>query len=163
MTRHDDPDDRDDRRHDGLTRDRIGALARSIRDWQLSMDTWRADIDRRITRRSFLVLVALVVFMVGFVAAGGALRVLYQRDADRSQQAAQLVRQFQDAREQNARAACADENQLRSNLRQLGRDLGGHRLERAIAHRFPQLDCVVYVRQTLTTGRRPQPTPSPSP
>jgi hypothetical protein len=156
-TPHDtEPGDRD-RRLDSPTRDRIGTLARAWRAWQRDVDAWRADVDRRITRWSYLVLLTLVAFAVGFVAAGGALRGLYERDA------ARIVEQFQEAREQNARAACADENQLRSSLRQLGRDLGGPRLERAVKRRFPQLDCTVYVRQTLTTGRRPQPTPTPSP
>jgi hypothetical protein len=162
-TPHDgEPGDRD-RRLDGRSRDRIGTLARAWRAWQRDVDAWRAGVDRRITRWSYLVLLTLVAFAVGFVAAGGALRGLYDRDADRSQQAARIVEQFQEAREQNARAACADENQLRMSLRALGRDLGGRRLERAVAHRFPSLDCTLYVRQTVTTGRRPQPAPTPSP
>jgi hypothetical protein len=48
-----------------------------------------------------------------------------------------------------------------ASLRQLGRDLGGPRLERAVAHRFPQLDCTRL--RPPDPDHRPAPTAHPDP
>lgn len=152
-----------ERREGGTNRDRISALATGLQEWRDSVDDWRLEVDRRISKRTAIAFFVLIVFMLGSIVVAGAARDLYRRNAERAQEAARIVQEFQAARVQNAQAACVDTNTDRRNLRQLGTDLAGPRLRDAIARRFPLLNCVKYVHDTVTGGRAPQPRPSPEP